>query len=259
MSIAFLFLGQGSQVAGMLRDLPDHPAVARTLREASEVYGDDIRAIDTPNALRSSICAQLRLLTTGVDVARALLQESVRPATLAGLSVGAFGAAVVSGALSMTDAVRIIRQPAEKMVHLFPHGCGLGVIVGMSESRVHAWVAAIAAKDPEIFLANVNSPSQMVVGGSLHAIAAVLRLARTAGARRAEVLSTPVPSHGPLLEPVEAAVRMELLLGRMHHPRIPCIGKREHRRSAYTRGYRRGLGPQHRAPGALAPDDNGPA
>jgi malonate decarboxylase epsilon subunit len=224
MSIAFLFPGQGSQVAGMLHALPDHPAVARTLREASEAYGDDIRAIDTPDALRSTICAQLALLTTGVSVARALLQESVRPAALAGLSVGAFGAAVVSGALSMTDAVRIVRQRAEKMVQLFPHGYGLGVIVGISESRVHAWVAAVAAKDPEIFLANVNSPSQMVVGGSLHAIDAVLRLARTAGARRAEVLSVPVPSHGPLLEPVEAAVRMEMPLGRMHHPRIPCIG-----------------------------------
>jgi malonate decarboxylase epsilon subunit len=224
MSIAFLFPGQGSQAPGMLHALPDHPAIAHTLREASEAYGDDIRAIDTPDALRSTVCAQLALLTAGVSVARALLQESIRPAALAGLSVGAFGAAVVSGALGMTDAVHVVRQRAEHMMHLFPHGYGLGVIIGISESRVRAWIAAVAAKDPEIFLANLNSPSQMVVGGSLHAIEAVLRLARTAGARRAELLSVPVPSHGALLEPVQAAVRKEIPLDRMHHPRIPCIG-----------------------------------
>ena len=74
MSIAFLFPGQGSQVPGMFHSLPDHPAITRTLDEASASLHQDVRDLDSPEALKSTISVQLALLTAGVAAARALAE-----------------------------------------------------------------------------------------------------------------------------------------------------------------------------------------
>ena len=77
MSIAFLFPGQGSQVPGLLHTLADHPAIGRTLTEASDHLRRDVRDLDSSEALRSAVPVQLALLTVGVAVARALAEEGV--------------------------------------------------------------------------------------------------------------------------------------------------------------------------------------
>ena len=87
MSIAFLFPGQGSQMPGMLHSMPDHPAVTLTLDEVSEYLNADIRALDSEEALRSSVSVQLALLASGVSMARVLVEEGVESEAVAGLSV----------------------------------------------------------------------------------------------------------------------------------------------------------------------------
>jgi len=77
MSVAFLFPGQGSQVPGMLHTLPDHPAIARTLDEASESLGENVLELDSTDALQSTVSVQLALLASGIAVARALMAEGV--------------------------------------------------------------------------------------------------------------------------------------------------------------------------------------
>ena len=79
MSVAFLFPGQGSQVPGMLHALPDHPSIARTLDEVTEALGENVLALDSPAALRSTVSVQLALLASGVAVARALVAEGGTP------------------------------------------------------------------------------------------------------------------------------------------------------------------------------------
>src|ERR1700684_4135164 len=98
MSIAFLFPGQGSQTPEMRRNLPDDPAVRRTLDEISEYLHADVRELDSAEALQSTVSVPLALLASGVAVARALFEEGVKPEAVAGLSVGAFAAAVAAGA-----------------------------------------------------------------------------------------------------------------------------------------------------------------
>ena len=112
MSIALLFPGQGSQIPGMLDALPDHPAVTQTLDEVSEYLNTDILELDSEEALRSSVSVQLALLACGVSMARALTEEGVVPEAVAGLSVGAFAAAALSGVISLSDAVCLVRQRA---------------------------------------------------------------------------------------------------------------------------------------------------
>src|SRR5687767_3738452 len=109
MGVAFLFPGQGSQRPGMLHALPDAAAVTDTLDEASERLGRDVRALDTAEALASTVATQLALLVAGVAADRALAAEGARPDMVAGHSVGGFAAAVSAGVLPFADALRLTR------------------------------------------------------------------------------------------------------------------------------------------------------
>ena len=108
MTVAFLFPGQGAQSEGLLHQLPQHAFVTRTIAEASTVLGLDMGALDNAQAQHSTAAVQLGLLVAGVATARALTAEQVRPGAVAGMSVGAFGAAVACGTLSFADALRLV-------------------------------------------------------------------------------------------------------------------------------------------------------
>jgi hypothetical protein len=89
-SIGFLFPGQGSQAPGMLHELPQHPAITRTLDEASEILASDVLQLDSADALQSTISVQLALLASGV-AGGSLEEEGIVAEAVAGLSIGAFG------------------------------------------------------------------------------------------------------------------------------------------------------------------------
>ena len=133
MSVAFLFPGQGSQVPGMLHRLPDHPAVRRTCDEVSQCLSQNVFDLDSDTALQSTLSVQLALFTCAVAMSRVLVEEGVRPVAVAGLSVGAFAAAVESGTICLSDGVHLVRQRAEMMMKLYPKGYGLAAIVGLTE------------------------------------------------------------------------------------------------------------------------------
>ena len=224
MSVAFLFPGQGSQTPGMLHALPDHPAVARTLDEASETLGRDIRELDSAEALQSTVSVQLALLAAGVGVARALVEEGVTVEAIAGLSVGAFGAAVQCGVIGFSAAVRLVQQRAELMRQLYPAGYGLAAIVGLTETQVSALVAAAHTVQAPVYVGNINAPRQIVIAGSDEGMEKVLDAALKGGARKAERLEVSVPSHCPLLEPVAAALRTTLRGIVLEQPKLIYVG-----------------------------------
>ena len=224
MSIAFLFPGQGSQVPGMLHALPDHSAVTRTLDEVSEYLNSDIRELDSEEALRSSVSVQLALLACGVSMARALTEEGVDPEAVAGLSVGAFAAAVLCGVISLSDAVSLVRQRAEMMVQLYPTGYGLAAIIGLNEKQVSRLVEEAYTERAPVYVGNINAPRQIVIAGSDEGIRKVLEAARKNGARKAEALHVSVPSHCPLLEPVAVALRESLEKMHLQSPNYVYVG-----------------------------------
>jgi malonate decarboxylase epsilon subunit len=211
MKTGLLFPGQGSQQAQMLHDLVDHPAVAETLSEISEVLGLDVRTLDTPEALQSAVSVQLAILTAGVATARALQQSGLAPLAVAGLSVGAFSAAVAADSISLADAVRLVRSRAEQMEKMYPTGYGLSAIVGLSEAQVAKLVEAANSKEHPVFVGNINSPRQIIIVGSNEGMEQVLQRAQSRGARKAErLLDVPVPSHCSLLQPVSDSLRNQL-------------------------------------------------
>jgi len=208
----------------MLHALPAHPAVTRTFEEAGDVLHRQVMELDSPEELRSTVSVQLALLIVGVAMARALSEEGVQAEAVAGLSVGAFAAAVHSGVLAFRDSLDLVRQRAEMMLTLYPTGYGLAAIVGLTESQVAPLVQEACTPQAPVYVGNINAPRQIVIAGSDLGLAKVLKAAKKLGARKAERLHVSVPSHCPLLEPVAAALRAVLGGMTLALPRLIYIG-----------------------------------
>ena len=200
MSVLFTFPGQGAQKAGMLHTLPSHPETVRTLDEASAALGHDVLSLDSAAALRSTVAVQLSLLVAGVATARVLAAHGAPPTMVAGLSIGAWPAAVVAGVLDFTDAVRLVELRARLMEDAYPAGYGMTAIGGLTRQQLEPLLARVHGPATPVYLANLNAPRQLVVSGSVPALDAVAALALAHGAHRAERLAVPVPSHCPLLD-----------------------------------------------------------
>ncbi|WP_075791543.1 malonate decarboxylase subunit epsilon [Massilia putida] len=200
MSVLFTFPGQGAQKPGMLRTLPAHPETTRTLDESAEALGRDVLALDSADALRSTVALQLALLVAGVAMARVLAAHGAVPRMVAGLSIGAWPAAVIAGVLDLADAVRLVELRARLMEDAYPSGYGMTAVGGLTRRQLEPLLAQVHKPDTPVYLANLNAPRQLVVAGRDTALDAVAALALANGATRAERLAVPVPSHCPLLD-----------------------------------------------------------
>lgn len=220
MSVAFLFPGQGSQRPGMLHELPDHPVAHAMISEAADALGRHVLELDTPEALGSTIAAQLALLIAGATTSRILTEVGGKANLVAGHSVGAFAAAVAAGALAYPDALRLVDLRAHAMQEAYPHGYGMGVVVGLDERTVSRLAAESGTP---VYVANVNAPLQVGVSGADDALERVLVLAREHGARHARRLAVPTPSHTPLMAPVAAELESALAGVRVNPPTVPYV------------------------------------
>jgi malonate decarboxylase epsilon subunit len=200
MSSFWVFPGQGSQRPGMLHQLPDDRAVLDCLSEASEVLAEDVTLLDSAHALQSTRAVQLCLLIAGVACARVLQAQDCEPDYVAGLSIGAYPAAVVAGSLAFADALRLVALRGELMQSAYPEGYGMTAIIGLDQSAVEALVAEIHGPATPVYLANINADNQCVVAGSAAAMADVAQLAKAGGAATVKRLAVSVPSHCALLE-----------------------------------------------------------
>jgi malonate decarboxylase epsilon subunit len=229
MSVLFTFPGQGAQKPGMLHALPDHPETARTLRDASTALGRDVLALDGAQALRSTVAVQLCLLVTGVAMARVLAAHGASPTMVAGLSIGAWPAAVTAGVLGFEDAVRLVQLRARLMEDAYPSGFGMTAIGGLTRQQLEPLVAQVAGSRQPVYLANLNAPRQIVVAGSDAALQAVAELALAHGAGRAERLAVAVPSHCELLDREAATLACAIEQVALARPRITYISSSQAR------------------------------
>jgi malonate decarboxylase epsilon subunit len=220
MSLAFVFPGQGSQTPGMLHRLIDDPMIVQTLDEASETLQSNARDLDEEESLKSDVAVQISLLAAGVATGRYLIKQGFEPAAVAGLSVGAFAAAVIAGVLPFPDAIRSVKLRAEQMMGLYPDGYGLSAIVGLNESQVTSIVKAAYSEIHPVFIGNINAPRQIVIAGSIVAMDQVLTEARRRGAKKAVRLDVSVPSHCPLLQPVADVLTTQIAKLTLQTPRM---------------------------------------
>lgn len=226
---AFIFPGQGSQSVGMLDAWGDHPAVAQTLKEASEALGEDLARLihEGPReALALTTNTQPVMLVAGVAAYRAWLAEGgAKPAVVAGHSLGEFTALVASGVLTLAQAVPLVRFRAQAMQEAVPVGTGaMAAILGMDAARVAAVCAESAAATGEVAEAvNFNDPMQTVIAGSKLGVEKACEALKAAGAKRALPLPVSAPFHSSLMKPAADRLAQALEETEFGAPQIPLI------------------------------------
>lgn len=227
--LAFVFPGQGSQAVGMLDVWRDHAAVRDTLAEASDALGEDIAKLiaeGPKEALDLTTNTQPVMLTAGVAVWRAWLAETgVRPAAVAGHSLGEYTALVAAGALALADALPLVRFRAQAMQEAVPVGAGgMAAILGLDADAVKAGCAQAAAESGQAVEAvNFNDPKQTVIAGSKAGVEKACEVLKAAGAKRALPLPVSAPFHSSLMKPAAERLMAQLAATSFVAPQIAVI------------------------------------
>ncbi|MDE2082625.1 MAG: ACP S-malonyltransferase [Burkholderiales bacterium] len=228
-AFAFVFPGQGSQSVGMLDAWGDHPAVTQTLAEASAALGEDLAALihaGPKEALELTTNTQPVMLTAAIACWRAWRAEGgPLPAALAGHSLGEYSALVAAEALSLADALPLVRFRAQAMQQAVPVGAGaMAAILGLEATVVAQGCAEVAAATGEsVAPANFNDPKQTVIAGSRAGVDAACERLKALGAKRALLLPVSAPFHSVLMKPAAEALRERLAGVALQAPRIPVV------------------------------------
>lgn len=229
MKFAIVFPGQGSQSVGMLDAWGDHPEVRRTLAEASDALGEDVAALiaqGPKEALALTTNTQPVMLTAGIAAYRAWRVEGgAAPALLAGHSLGEYTALVAAGALTLADALPLVRFRAQAMQDAVPAGQGaMAAILGLPATDVAALCAQSSAACGEVAEAvNFNDPGQTVIAGSKLGVEKACELLKASGAKRALPLPVSAPFHSSLMRPAAERLKEKLAATAFATPQIPVL------------------------------------
>lgn len=226
---AFVFPGQGSQSVGMLDAWGDHAAIRATLAEASEALGEDMARLISQGpkeALDLTTNTQPVMLVAGVACLRAWLAETgLKPAAVAGHSLGEYSALVAAGALGLADALPLVRFRAQAMQDAVPVGTGgMAAILGLDVSAVSEGCAEAAAATGEVVQAvNFNDPKQTVIAGTKAGVERACEVLKAKGAKRALMLSVSAPFHSSLMKPAADQLKVRLAATSFGKPELPLI------------------------------------
>lgn len=227
MKFAFLFPGQGSQSIGMMQGFDALAVVRDTFAEASAILGQDLWGLITEGPveqLNLTVNTQPVMLVAGVATYRAWLAQGGRvPDVMAGHSLGEYSALVAAGALTLKDALPLVRLRATAMQSAVAEGVGaMAAILGLDDDTVRA-LCMEAAQGEVLEAVNFNSPGQVVIAGHKAAVERGMVLAKEKGAKRALPLPVSVPSHCALMRPAAEQLAIALANIAIQPPQIPVL------------------------------------
>lgn len=225
--IAFLFPGQGSQKVGMGQAFAEaFPICRETMAEADAALGEDLSRLcyhGPDDHLVLTENTQPAILAVSTALARLLASRGVRPAFVAGHSLGEYSAHVAAGTIAFADALRVVRRRGRYMQEAVPVGHGaMAAILGLDADQV-AEACAEAAQGDVVSAANLNAPGQVVIAGSKAAVARAIEAAKARGARRAIPLPVSAPFHCALMKPAELRLAGDLRGLAASRPLIPVV------------------------------------
>lgn len=226
-NLAFVFPGQGSQAVSMLADFVDESVVQDTFKEASQALGYDVWQLvfeGPAEKLNQTNYTQPALLTASVALWRLWAAKSdIKPAMLAGHSLGEYSALVCAGVIELSEAVKLVQKRGELMQASVPEGIGaMAAVIGLSDEATIS--ACEQAQEQEVVSAvNFNSPGQVVIAGHKNAVERASILCKEAGAKRVLPLPVSVPSHCALMKGAADELAKELDKILFNTPSIPVI------------------------------------
>jgi [acyl-carrier-protein] S-malonyltransferase len=212
MSVAFVFPGQGSQAVGMGKGLAETFASARAVfDEVDSALGDKLSTVMwegplekvtlTENAQPALVAVSLAAMRVLADEAGVDLKRDAQ--FVAGHSVGEYSALAATGALSLADAVRLVRTRGRAMQQAVPVGVGaMAALLGVDFEQAAA-IASEAAQGEIVQAANDNGGGQVVVSGHKAAVERAVEIAKAKGVRRAMMLPVSGPFHSALMQPAD--------------------------------------------------------
>jgi [acyl-carrier-protein] S-malonyltransferase len=217
---AFIFPGQGSQMVGMGKDLAaQHPIAKQTFEEADSILGFSLSKLMMEGAadeLNDTVNTQPALFVHSLASHRAFSHlyldpstrfasgQRLKPAALAGHSLGELSALAVAGAFSFEDGLLLVRKRAELMKRaggLAPGG--MAAILGVDISTLDKVCAEASTPEEIAQVANDNCPGQVVISGSKLAVERAMAGAKSAGAKRALPLAVSIAAHSTLMAPIQ--------------------------------------------------------
>lgn len=212
---AFVFPGQGSQYAGMGKDVAEkYPAARRVFDEIDEALGFSISKlcfVGPDDQLRLTANTQPAILAVS-SALHAVLEEhgATRRDLVAGHSLGEYSAIVSVGGLTAAEAATIVRARGKFMQEAVPVGTGgMAALIGPSVEDARA-ICEEAAQGEVVSVANINAPGQIVIAGTRAGIDRAIEVAKKRGVRRPLLLPVSAPFHCDLMKP--AAERLEPIL-----------------------------------------------
>ena len=230
---AFVFPGQGSQKIGMGKDLAEaFPAAKAVFDEVDEALGEDFSSLifdGSDDDLKLTQNTQPALMAVSLAVVRALEAEfgvSLKDhgAFVAGHSLGEYSALAAVGALSVSDAAKLLRLRGQAMQSAVPVGQGsMTAVLGLTMEQVEGVLADLDDGLGVCEVANDNANGQVVISGAADAVAAAGEAMKAAGAKRALPLPVSAPFHCSLMQPAADAMAEALAGQAIAAPALPVV------------------------------------
>ncbi len=223
---AWVFPGQGSQQVGMGRDLYEAYLAARDLLdEGDAVLGYPLTRLcfeGPEESLHQTVHAQPAIMAVSLACLAAARAEGTLvepPAYLAGHSLGEYTALVAAGSLSFADGLCLVRERGRLMQEAGERvPGGMAAVMGLPEEKVAALCQESSAE-----LSNLNSPGQVVIGGSLQAVQRAMELARARGARHLARLNVSGAFHTSLMGPAAEGMAEAVARVALGEARVPIV------------------------------------
>lgn len=229
MKNCFLFPGQGSQYPGMARDFWEKvPAVKDLFTKASDASGADAEKLlfeSSEEDLKATDKTQIAITLANLAASTALKAAGVEFQGCAGFSLGEYAALCEAGVIRLHDVFPIVKTRGmlmEKAARSLDAGSGkpgMAAVLGLPTEKVTLVMESLAGAG--VFIANHNSPTQVVVSGTAEGLARAEKALKEAGARRFHRLTVSGPFHSPLMGEARRAFDEALAGYAFSDPRVP--------------------------------------